>query len=169
GPGDQGEGWPGAGGHRQPPVQVVFVEVRPGVVRPGYLVGIRASCDDNSAPATVVSDAFGRVQAHPQYGQLTASAMVRERTRPGNYPVKLECRDGGTASTMLQVVKHVKHSPGPHTGFGGTAGGLDLGGLLVPGGLALTIVGATVGVVAARRPRGTGGIAAHRPPGTARS
>ncbi|MEV0807974.1 hypothetical protein [Micromonospora sp. NPDC050200] len=146
-------GWPGQAGDPQPAPDVVFVEVRPSPVRPGYLVGIRASCRDNSIPATVVSDAFGRVQVHSQRGELTASAMVRERTRPGNYPVKLECRDGLTASTMLQVVKSVKPSPGPHTGFGGTAG-TGLNGLLVPGGLALTIAGATIGVVAARRPRG---------------
>ncbi|WP_243710543.1 hypothetical protein [Micromonospora sp. KC213] len=168
GPGDPAGGWPGSDERRQPPGQV-FVEVRPGMVRPGYLVGIRASCHDNSIPATVVSDAFGRIQAHPQYGHLTASAMVRDRTRPGNYPVKLECRDGGSASTMLQVVKHVKSSPGPHTGFGGTAGGANAGGLLVPGGLALTIAGAIVGVVTARRPRGTGGVSTGRPSGTARS
>ncbi|TDB69709.1 hypothetical protein E1165_27835 [Micromonospora sp. KC723] len=167
GPGDPAEGWPGSDERRQPSGQV-FVEVRPGMVRPGYLVGIRASCHDNSVPATVVSDVFGRIQAYPQYGQLTASATVRDRTRPGNYPVKLECRDGGTASTTLQVVKHVKPSPGPHTGFGGTAGGSDLGGLLVPGGLALTIAGAVVGVVTARR-RGAEGVAAHQPAGTARS
>ncbi|MEV4489470.1 hypothetical protein AB0K04_05055 [Micromonospora coxensis] len=154
-PGDPSGGWPEQGGNPQPPPgNVVYVEVRPSMVSPGYLVGLRASCKDNSIPATVVSDAFGRVQVHPQYGLLTASAMVRERTRPGNYRVKLECRDGATASTMLQVVKQVKPSPGPHTGFGGAAGGLGLGGLLVPGGLALTIAGAIVGIVAARRPRG---------------
>ena len=51
--------------------------------------------------------------------QLTAAPMVRERTRPGNYRIKLECRDGETASTMLQVVKAVKPSRGPATGFGG--------------------------------------------------
>ncbi|MGK5445616.1 hypothetical protein ACSNN7_27865 [Micromonospora sp. URMC 105] len=137
----------------QPAPNVVFVEVRPSPVQPGYLVGIQASCRDNSIPATVVSDAFGRVQVHSQRGELTATAMVKERTRPGNYRVKLECRDGATASTMLQVVRSMKPSPGPQTGFGGASGG-NLSGLLVPGGLALTIAGATVGIIAARRPRG---------------
>ncbi|MEH0824612.1 MULTISPECIES: hypothetical protein [unclassified Micromonospora] len=153
GPTEPGQIWPEPGGTAQPPANVVFVEVRPSPVQPGYLVGIQASCRDNSIPATVVSDAFGRVQVHSQRGELTASAMVKERTRPGNYRVKLECRDGATASTMLQVVKSMKPSPGPQTGFGGAAGG-NLTGLLVPGGLALTIAGATVGIVAARRPRG---------------
>nr|WP_240762731.1 hypothetical protein [Micromonospora sp. HM134] len=149
---------PDGGGDPQPPPGVLFVEVTPGTVEPGYLVGIRASCHDNSIPATVVSDAFGRVQVRPQHGLLTAAPMVRERVRPGNYRVKLECPDGATASTALQVVKKVKPSPGPHTGFGGAAGDGGLpGGLLVPGGLALTIAGAVVGIVAARRPRGVVG------------
>ncbi|MGC5019657.1 hypothetical protein [Micromonospora sp. DT47] len=150
-------GGPDQGGQPQaPPGGVVFVEVSPSTVEAGFLVGIRASCRDNSIPATVVSDAFGRIQVQPQRGELTASPMVRERTRPGNYRIKLECPNGATASTMLQVVNGVKPSRGPHTGFGG-ATGPDLGGLLVPGGLALTIGGAVVGIVAARRPRGVAG------------
>ncbi|MFF5173112.1 hypothetical protein ACFY3U_10795 [Micromonospora sp. NPDC000089] len=165
-PDPAGQPQPGPGG-------VVFVEVSPSTVEAGYLVGIRASCRDNSIPAIVVSDAFGRVQVQPQRGELTASPMVKERALPGDYRVKLECPDGATASTMLQVVKAVPHSPtpqprpsrgphpppspGPHTGFGGAAGGPGLGGLLVPGGLALTIGGAVVGIVAARRPRGVAG------------
>ncbi|MEU9506182.1 hypothetical protein AB0D32_07855 [Micromonospora sp. NPDC048170] len=135
----------------EPPGPRVFVEVSPSTVEPGFLVGIRASCRDNSVPATVVSDAFGRVQAQPQHGMLTAAPMVRERTRPGNYRIKLECRDGETASTMLQVVKAVKPSRGPATGFGGGSGGIS-GGLLLPAGLALTVAGIVL-AVRARRPR----------------
>ncbi|GAA2217484.1 hypothetical protein ACFY2R_08965 [Micromonospora olivasterospora] len=152
--GEQAE--PGA-----PPPGRVFVQVSPGTVEAGFLVGVRASCRDNSVPAIVVSDAFGRIAVQPQWGLLTASPMVRERTRPGNYPVKLECRDGETASTMLQVVKRMPtptHQPthrpsrGPATGFGGTARDAT-GGLLLPGGLALTVAGVTIGVFAACRPR----------------
>ncbi|WP_229398060.1 hypothetical protein [Micromonospora okii] len=157
------------GGGQQP--GWVFVEVTPGTVQPGYLVGIRASCRDNTVPAIVVSDAFGRVAVHAQRGVLVGTPMVHERTRPGNYRVKLECRDGETATTMLQVVKKTPspapthsqpdrptHRPAPHpsrgpnTGFGG-AGDDDSGGLLLPGGVALTIAGVTIGLVAARRPR----------------
>ncbi|MGW4498344.1 hypothetical protein ACWENR_06955 [Micromonospora sp. NPDC004336] len=141
-----------------PPEPAVFVEVSPSTVEPGFLVGIRASCRDNSIPATVVSDAFGRVQVQPQRGLLTATPMVRERTRPGNYRIKLECRDGETASTMLQVVKAVKPSRGPATGFGGGAGGFT-GGLLLPGGIALTVTGIVLAVLAARRPRSARGVA----------
>ncbi|MEU3453694.1 hypothetical protein ABZ671_08835 [Micromonospora sp. NPDC006766] len=148
GPPDQG----------QRPVELVFVEVTPSTVEAGFLVGIRASCRDNSVPAIVISDAFGRVQVQPQHGLLTASPMVNERTRPGNYRVKLECPSGQTASTMLQVVKVVKPSRGPATGFGGTAG-TGYGKLLVPFGLALTVAGAVVGVAAARRPRTVRGVA----------
>ncbi|GAB3061608.1 hypothetical protein [Micromonospora schwarzwaldensis] len=146
----------------QPAGDVIFVEVTPSTVEPGFLVGIRASCRDNSVPAIVASDAFGKIQVQPQRGLLTASPMVNERTRPGNYRVKLECPGGETASTMLQVVKRAQptrppsHPPshfpsrGPATGFGGTAGP-GLGGLLVPIGLALTMVGAGLGVAASRR------------------
>ncbi|MFR9778998.1 hypothetical protein ACL02O_23460 [Micromonospora sp. MS34] len=147
-----------------PPADMIFVEVTPSTVEPGFLVGIRASCRDNSIPATVVSDAFGRIQVQPQRGLLTASPMVKERTRPGDYRVKLECPSGQTASTMLQVVKQAASTPdpqpsrGPATGFGGTAG-IGLGGLLVPVGLALTVAGAVVGVAASRRPRTVRGAA----------
>ncbi|MEU5960699.1 hypothetical protein ABZ777_05765 [Micromonospora parva] len=150
----QPEGPPG--GAPQPPSPVdIFVEVSPSTVQPGYLVGIRASCRDNSVGATVVSDAFGAVGVQPQRGVLTAAPMVRERTRPGNYRVKLECRDGETASTMLQVVKRTpspQPSRGPATGFGGGAGGMT-GELLLPAGAALTITGLILAVVALRRPR----------------
>lgn len=142
------------GGAPQPAPADIFVEVSPSTVQPGYLVGIRASCRDNSVGATVVSDAFGAVGVQPQRGVLTAAPMVRERTRPGNYRVKLECRDGETASTMLQVVKKVPSQPsrGPATGFGGGAGGIT-GKLLLPVGAALTITGLVLAVVALRRPR----------------
>ncbi|WFE54981.1 hypothetical protein [Micromonospora sp. WMMD1155] len=143
------------GGAPQPGPVDIFVEVSPSTVQPGYLVGIRASCRDNSVGATVVSDAFGAVGVQPQRGVLTAAPMVRERTRPGNYRVKLECRDGETASTMLQVVKKVpspQPSRGPATGFGGGAGGVS-GQLLLPVGAALTITGLVLAVVALRRPR----------------
>lgn len=152
---------PGQPGPQPSPGDLIFVEVTPSTVEAGFLVGIRASCRDNSVPATVVSDAFGRIQVQPQRGLLTASPMVRERTRPGNYRVKLECPGGQTASTMLQVVKRVQPSRGPATGFGGTAGS-GFGGLLVPVGLALTVAGAVVGVAASRRqPRTLRGAARH--------
>ncbi|MFY1701438.1 hypothetical protein ACN28G_06830 [Micromonospora sp. WMMA1923] len=169
-PGDPQPGGPPQPAPPAPPhPDNIFVQVSPAVVQPGYLVGIRASCRDNSVPATVWSDAFGKVTVHPQYGYLTASPMVATRTRPGNYRVKLECRSGATATTTLQVTKHYPptypptrpptHRPshGPATGFGGAAGG-GPGDLLVPGGLALTLAGAVAGVLAARRPRdGHGG------------
>ncbi|MEU7844494.1 hypothetical protein AB0B39_26420 [Micromonospora sp. NPDC049114] len=160
-PGGQPESQPG--GAPQPGPVDVFVEVSPSTVQPGYLVGIRASCRDNSVGATVVSDAFGAIGVQPQRGVLTAAPMVRERTRPGNYRVKLECRDGETASTMLQVVKKVpspQPSRGPATGFGGTSGGMT-GKLLLPGGAALTITGLILAVVALRRPRAVRGVARH--------
>ncbi|MFI7078748.1 hypothetical protein ACIBO1_15775 [Micromonospora sp. NPDC049903] len=133
----------------------VFVEVMPSTVEPGHLVGLRASCQDNSVGAIVVSDAFGRVAVQPQRGLLHGTAMVKDRVLPGNYRVKLECRGGETASTMVQVVRQMKPSRGPATGFGGGSGGVASG-LLLPGGLALTVTGMVVWIAATRR-RGTGG------------
>ncbi|MET7671499.1 hypothetical protein [Micromonospora luteifusca] len=161
-PAPQPEGPPGGTAPQPAPPVDIFVEVSPSTVQPGYLVGIRASCRDNSVGATVVSDAFGAVGVQPQRGVLTAAPMVRERTRPGNYRVKLECRDGETASTMLQVVKKIPAQPsrGPATGFGGGAGGMT-DNLLLPGGAALTITGLIVAVVALRRPRPVRGAARH--------
>lgn len=137
----------------EPKPSTVFVEVTPSTVKAGYLVGIRASCHDNSIPAIVWSDAFGRIQAKPDNGLLTATAMVRERTLPGSYRVKLECHGGETASTVLQVVKSVAPSRGPATGFGGSAGHFS-GGLLLPVGVALTVAGLVVWLVSLRRLHG---------------
>ncbi|GIJ27895.1 hypothetical protein Vqi01_30570 [Micromonospora qiuiae] len=134
----------------QPPGPNVFIEVSPGTVEAGHLVGLRASCQDNSVGAIVVSDAFGRVAVQPQRGLLTGTAQVKDRVLPGSYRVKLECRGGETASTMLQVVRQMKPSRGPATGFGGGAGGVTSG-LLLPGGLALIVTGVVVWVVATRR------------------
>ncbi|MEV6692378.1 hypothetical protein AB0M35_13010 [Micromonospora sp. NPDC051196] len=135
----------------QPPGPHVFIEVSPSTVEPGHLVGLRASCQDNSVGAIAVSDAFGRVAVQPQRGLLTGTAQVKDRVLPGSYRVKLECRGGESASTMLQVVRTVKPSRGPATGFGGGAGTTP--GLLLPGGLALTVSGMILWAVAARRRR----------------
>ncbi|MGC5030556.1 hypothetical protein [Micromonospora sp. DT229] len=133
----------------QPPGPDVFIEVSPSTVEPGHLVGLRASCRDNSVGAIVVSDAFGRVAVQPQRGLLTGTAQVKDRVLPGNYRVKLECRGGESASTMLQVVRTVRPSRGPATGFGG--GAATTFGLLVPGGLALTVSGVILWGVTVRR------------------
>ncbi|WP_373870672.1 hypothetical protein [Micromonospora sediminimaris] len=148
--GQPGGGQPGAPAGAPQPGPTVFVEVSPSMVEPGHLVGLRASCHDNSVGAIVVSDAFGRVAVQPQRGLLTGTAMVKERVLPGNYRVKLECRGGETASTMIQVVRHMKPSRGPATGFGGSAGAVTSN-LLLPGGLALTVTGMVLWVTATRR------------------
>ncbi|MBQ1024184.1 hypothetical protein KBX00_07340 [Micromonospora sp. C95] len=148
--GQPGGGQPGAPEGAPQPGPTVFVEVSPSMVEPGHLVGLRASCHDNSVGAIVVSDAFGRVAVQPQRGLLTGTAMVKERVLPGNYRVKLECRGGETASTMIQVVRQLKPSRGPATGFGGGAGNITAN-LLLPGGLALTVTGMVLWVTATRR------------------
>jgi hypothetical protein len=141
-----------------------FVEVNPSTVQAGLLVGIRASCRDNSSPATVESPAFGSVTVHPQAGFLTAAALVPEGTRPDSYRVRLRCTDGRTATTRLMVIAADRPSRGPATGFGGTTGD-DPGRLLFAGGLGATVLGVLVGLSALRR---RGGRAAARPvPGPA--
>lgn len=140
----------------------VYVQLTPSTVEAGYLVGIRASCRSNWHPATVESEAFGSVTVHPQDGFLTGTATVPAQTRSGTYRVKLHCPEGPSASTMLTVTA-ARHSPhpqppprpnpsrGPATGFGGTAGGPDVGALLLPGGLGLTVAGLSLAMVATRR------------------
>nr|MDT0657273.1 hypothetical protein [Micromonospora sp. DSM 115978] len=128
-----------------------YVQVNPSTVRAGHLVGIKASCTENNAPATVESPAFGTITVQPQNGLLTAAALVPEGTRAGSYRVRLHCPDGKSASTMLNVVAAGKPSHGPATGFGGTAGGDGTGGLLLYGGLATLLAGAVLGVVTLRR------------------
>ncbi|WP_346775945.1 hypothetical protein [Micromonospora sp. HNM0581] len=146
----QPTGQPGAPDTSSQPGPTVFVEVSPSMVEPGHLVGLRASCHDNSVGAIVVSDAFGRVAVQPQRGLLTGTAMIKERVLPGNYRAKLECRGGETASTMIQVVRQVKPSRGPATGFGGGARDITAN-LLLPGGLALTVTGMVLWITATRR------------------
>ena len=129
----------------------VFVQVNPSTVQAGFMVGIRASCSENTAPATVESSAFGTVTAQPQNGLLTAAALVPEGTQARTYRVKLNCPDGRNATTMLNVVAAGRPERGPATGFGGTAGADGGPGGLVLGGLATTALGAALGLVAVRR------------------
>lgn len=129
----------------------VFVQVTPSTVEAGFSVNITASCTDNTMPATVESDAFGTVTLQPQGGQLTAAALVPAQTRAGTYRVRLNCPDGRTAITMLNVVNAKRPPRGPATGFGGASGGDATGGLLVGGGLAATALGAALGALTLRR------------------
>lgn len=129
----------------------VFIQVNPSTVEAGFLVGIKASCTDNTMPATAESEAFGTVTLQPQGGQLTAAAMVPAQTRAGPYRVRLNCPDGRSATTMLNVVNAKRPTRGPATGFGGAAGGDGMGGWLLGGGLAATALGAVLGVVTLRR------------------
>jgi len=125
----------------------LFVEVDPSTVQAGSLVDIRASCQDNTLPATVESDAFGTVTVQPQGGALSGAAMVPEDTEPDNYRVVLNCPDGKTASTRLSVVAATRPSRGPATGFGGGVGD-DPGALLLTGGLATVVAGVVLGLYA---------------------
>lgn len=142
----------------------IYVQVTPSDVVAGNVVGIRASCRSNWHPASVESDAFGMVTVHPQPGYLVGSATVPARTKPGIYRVKLLCPEGPNASTMLRVKAaprppqptppHPYPTRGPATGFGGAAGGPDLGTLIVSGGVTVTLAGLVLALLAIRQ-RGT--------------
>jgi hypothetical protein len=131
----------------------VSVEVDPSIVQAGFIVGIQASCTDNTMSATVKSDAFGTVTVQPQNGRLTAAATVPQNTQPGTFRVTLECPDGNTASTTLTVASGAVPSRGPATGFGGTAA-TDAGTILLAGGLGTIVAGVVLGLYTMRgRPR----------------
>ncbi|ASW57592.1 hypothetical protein CIK06_10615 [Plantactinospora sp. KBS50] len=128
----------------------VFVQLNPDTVQAGSLVGIRASCQDNSQPATVESGAFGTVTVQPQQDVLTAAALVPADTRAGTFRVKLNCPGGPDATASLMVLAAGQPSRGPATGFGGTAGQGSGGGLLLVGLLAVAL-GGVLGVLTLRR------------------
>lgn len=130
-----------------------FVEVNPSTVEAGFIIGIRASCPDNTRPAEVESRAFGEVVVHPQYGFLTAAVTVRSDINAQSYRVILDCPDTLLgASTTLEVVVGNRPSRGPATGFGGMAGKNDGTTLLTGGAIALA-AGLVLAVVTLRRRR----------------
>jgi hypothetical protein len=130
----------------------VFVETNPSTVAAGDQLGVRASCDDNLKPATVTSDAFGKVPVEPSFGFLTATVRVPANTRPNDFRVRLSCPDGATAANTLHVVARVRPSRGPATGGGGTATG-QAAPLLIGAGLAAMAGGLALAVLAVRRRR----------------
>ncbi|PRY20009.1 hypothetical protein [Pseudosporangium ferrugineum] len=139
---------PGTAAH----AAAVFVETNPSTVRAGDEIGVRASCDDNLAPAKVTSTLLGTVTVSPRYGFLTATARVPARTEPGDYPLELRCPDGKTAKSTLHVVAKVEPKHGPATGGGGTAPGRSAP-LLIGGGATALAAGLLLGVAALRRRR----------------
>jgi hypothetical protein len=130
----------------------VFVETNPSTARAGDEVGVRASCTDNLAAATVTASPIGQVTVSPRYGFLTTTATVAAGTKPGNYQVSLTCPDGKTATNTLHVVAKVEPSRGPATGGGGTAPGRHAP-ALIGGGLTAIVAGLVLAVVQVRRRR----------------
>jgi hypothetical protein len=130
----------------------VFVEINPSTVSAGDQIGLRASCTDNLAAATVSSTVFPDVSVSPQYGFLTAAVQVPAATKAGDYKVRLRCPDGAAATATLHVVSKVRPSRGPATGGGGTAGG-GAAGMLLGGGIVAMAGGLALGVLTLRRRR----------------
>jgi hypothetical protein len=130
----------------------IYVETNPSTARVGDEIGLRASCTDNLKDATVTADPFGTVTVKPNFGILTATTLVPETTKVGDYPVKLTCPDGQTATSTLHVVANVEPSQGPATGGGGTAPGRSAP-MMIGGGLAAIAAGLVLAVVSLRRRR----------------
>jgi hypothetical protein len=135
---------------RAPAPSEVFVEVNPSTIEAGNRVGVRASCPDNSKPATVRSDVFGRVTVEPRFGFLTASVAIPDDQDPRSFIVRLTCPGGETATATLHVVGRTRPTRGPATGFGGTAGD-GSGGLLIGVGLLTVAGGLALGLLTLRR------------------
>lgn len=131
-----------------------FVEINPSTVEAGSVVGIRASCPDNSRPAEVESRAFdAEIVVRPQFGFLTAAAPVRADLNAQSYRVVLDCPDTLLgARTTLEIVTGNRPSRGPATGFGGLAG-QDDGSLLLTGGTVALVAGLGLVLVTLRRRR----------------
>ena len=130
----------------------VFVETNPSTVPAGDEIGLRASCTDNLAAATVSSDPIGKITVEPSFGFLTATARVPAGTKPGDYRVNLVCPDGQTAKNTLHVVAKVTPTQGPATGFGGAAPGGSAP-LMIGGGLAAIAAGLVLALMSLRRRR----------------
>jgi hypothetical protein len=130
----------------------VFVETNPSTARPGDQVGVRASCTDNLAAASVAGGPLGTLTVQPRYGFLTATTRVPVGTKAGDYTVKLTCPDKKTATSTLHVVARVTPTRGPATGGGGTAPGRSAP-MLIGGGATAMVAGLVLAVSARRRRR----------------
>jgi hypothetical protein len=140
-----------------------WIEVTPKTVDAGSFVALRADCGDNSAPATVTSEAFGTVTVRPFVNMLTAEVDVPAQTKEGGYDVSLACRSGSTATASLWVGSKgptAEPSMGPHTG-GGFLANRGRSGLTGPeiwliGGAGALVAAGALGAITVRRRR-------HRP------
>jgi hypothetical protein len=109
----------------------VFVQVSPSTVAPGSTVQIRASCVDNTASATVTSQAFGQTTVLPSNSMLFAEVTIPATATSGRFDVTVTCKSGSTATTSLTImVSGATTAPvtrGPNTGGGYLArhGGAD--------------------------------------------
>jgi hypothetical protein len=113
----------------------VFVSVSPTTASPGSTVQIRASCVDNSASATVTSQAFGQTTVLPSNSVLFAEVTIPATATGGNFNVTVTCKNGSTATTTLTIMVTAVTTTappatrGPNTGGGYLAnhGGADAG------------------------------------------
>ena len=109
----------------------VWLEVNPATVTAGFQVTIRASCNDNTNPVTVKSNAFDTATVQPVNGLLQARVTVAPDTPKGSYDVRMTCPNGSRANTTLTVLNTApaqkpaqkQATLGPNTGGGFLADG----------------------------------------------
>lgn len=107
----------------------VWIQVNPSTVQSGSTVTVRASCGDDTNPATVSSRAFASTTVQPVAGVLSAAVLVPADTKGGTFDVNLVCRTGSKATATLTVLNGEAAAPvsrqtvGPHTGGGFLANG----------------------------------------------
>ncbi|WP_370946664.1 hypothetical protein AB5J62_03665 [Amycolatopsis sp. cg5] len=108
------------------------LKLSPGSVRPGGVTVATGYCFTDSEVKVTVANGLDKYSQHGGPGKngfgapgsvVEASIRVLGGTKPGNYPVTLEC-DGTKTTTVLKVVpKQVVTVPAgaPQTGGGGAA------------------------------------------------
>jgi hypothetical protein len=107
----------------------VWVQVNPSTVQAGSTVTVRASCGDDTNPATISSRAFASTTVQPVDGILSTAVLVAADTTGGTFDVNLVCRTGSKATATLTVLNSEAAAPvsrqsiGPHTGGGFLANG----------------------------------------------
>ena len=98
-----------------------WIEVSPGSVPAGARVAIRASCVDNSVPASANAPFVGTVTLQPTAAYLQTELQVPPTTQAGKYTITLNCPNGSKATTSLTVTNEPPTPQpvvGPHTGGG---------------------------------------------------
>jgi hypothetical protein len=152
-------GAPAALGDQRVSLGEQAVSIFPNPSAPGTSTTFQVNCSSQSAPgpatsATLTGTELGLADQIPMQstGQtdiFITTVVLPTSLAPGTYNPEINCSNGTSASTTLQV--NTVPSPAPQTGDGTTSTATN--GLLTDVGFGLLAVGAVVGGVALRRHR----------------